>query len=48
LNEFAHYLQNKHGQETTPNGGQNQTTTILSQFAGFLADANSENSQGSL
>ena len=42
LNEFAHYLQNKHGKETTSNGGQNQTTTILSQFAGFLAYANSE------
>jgi hypothetical protein len=46
LNEFANYLQDKHGQGTTQIEGQNQPATILSQFAGFLADAKSETSQG--
>jgi hypothetical protein len=48
LNEFASYLQDKHGQGTTQNGGQNKPAAILNQFAGFLVDANSENNQGIL
>jgi len=48
LNEFASYLQDRHGQGTTQNEEQNQLAAILSQFAGFLADANSKTSQGIL
>ena len=42
LNDFANYLQIKQGQGATNN------EAIISQFAGFLAETNSENSQGIL
>ena len=48
LNEFASYLQTKHGQGTTTNEGQNQSAAMISQFAGFLAETNTDNSQGIL
>ncbi|KAG6512389.1 hypothetical protein ZIOFF_030500 [Zingiber officinale] len=50
LNDFANYLQNRHGQETVQgrsiNQEKNQPAALLSHFAGFLADANSDTNEG--
>jgi len=50
LNDFANYLQDRHGQRAVQGGVVNQEkdqpAALLSHFAGFLADANSDTSQG--
>ncbi|KAG6501420.1 hypothetical protein ZIOFF_041300 [Zingiber officinale] len=49
LNDFANYLQNRHGQETVQgrsiNQEKNQPAALLSHFAVFLADANSDTNE---
>lgn len=50
LNDFANYLQNRYGQEAVQgrsiNQEKDQPAALLSQFAGFLADANSDTNEG--
>nr|GEV19962.1 hypothetical protein [Tanacetum cinerariifolium] len=50
LNEFAKYLQEKHGQgaiqDETTSQGINEHAAILSKFSSFLSNSNCESSQG--
>ncbi|GJY88651.1 retrovirus-related pol polyprotein from transposon RE2 [Tanacetum coccineum] len=50
LNEFANYLQEKHGQgavqDETTSQGINEPAALLSKFSSFLSNSNCESSQG--
>ncbi|GJT90507.1 hypothetical protein Tco_1079352 [Tanacetum coccineum] len=52
LNEFANYLQEKHGQgavqDETTSQGINEPAALLSKFSSFLSNSNGESSQGIL